>query len=360
MEAGFSLDFDPFTYQVSGSHSFPKTPPSVAPQKLQRHAILPPPRTHPEISQIWSADVRRASRRLDNELEVFDRLSLKETAPAEQPTRSSALSWPPLANNDNDAWLWLSETSKVSSPRTDQLLTQTSSNGSPLRVKDAPLWASPVSDEAPLSLASFPSWSLDSALQASSFSAYSDIGADFRGSPTPDSVDGSDSDSSGPSSCGRQASLSPIPAPQRREDRFAHTQTYEQQIEVCRDTERASFSSASFSPRQISPVPIGFQKPTDDAAVKPATQLLATSSPQSMLLNQLHVQHGFHVADSAGQTGAFIPVGFLYVPSHATTPGEWQAQRGWTGPSFRNRKSELYKTEMCRNWEEKGSCEYGL
>lgn len=32
---------------------------------------------------------------------------------------------------------------------------------------------------------------------------------------------------------------------------------------------------------------------------------------------------------------------------------------GGTGPSANNRKLGLYKTELCRSWEEKGSCRYG-
>ncbi|KIO34614.1 hypothetical protein M407DRAFT_64011, partial [Tulasnella calospora MUT 4182] len=29
------------------------------------------------------------------------------------------------------------------------------------------------------------------------------------------------------------------------------------------------------------------------------------------------------------------------------------------GPSANNRKLGLYKTELCRSWEEKGTCKYG-
>jgi tristetraprolin len=32
---------------------------------------------------------------------------------------------------------------------------------------------------------------------------------------------------------------------------------------------------------------------------------------------------------------------------------------GQNGPSANNRKLGLYKTELCRSWEEKGSCRYG-
>lgn len=38
-------------------------------------------------------------------------------------------------------------------------------------------------------------------------------------------------------------------------------------------------------------------------------------------------------------------------------PGVVPGQQG--GPSANNRKTSLYKTELCRSWEEKGSCRYG-
>ncbi|KAH9487095.1 mRNA decay activator protein ZFP36 [Psilocybe cubensis] len=47
-----------------------------------------------------------------------------------------------------------------------------------------------------------------------------------------------------------------------------------------------------------------------------------------------------------------------------TTPnleeiGSPTSSSGQTGPSANNRKLGLYKTELCRSWEEKGSCRYG-
>ncbi|KAF9535500.1 hypothetical protein CPB83DRAFT_888206 [Crepidotus variabilis] len=41
----------------------------------------------------------------------------------------------------------------------------------------------------------------------------------------------------------------------------------------------------------------------------------------------------------------------------ATSPVSSNGQQG--GPSANNRKLGLYKTELCRSWEEKGSCRYG-
>ncbi|KAK0473243.1 hypothetical protein IW261DRAFT_1553149 [Armillaria novae-zelandiae] len=42
----------------------------------------------------------------------------------------------------------------------------------------------------------------------------------------------------------------------------------------------------------------------------------------------------------------------LHSPSSATSGGQ-------NGPSANNRKLGLYKTELCRSWEEKGTCRYG-
>ena len=48
--------------------------------------------------------------------------------------------------------------------------------------------------------------------------------------------------------------------------------------------------------------------------------------------------------------------------SGLTSPASTVAQNSTpngNGPSANNRKLGLYKTELCRSWEEKGSCRYG-
>lgn len=42
------------------------------------------------------------------------------------------------------------------------------------------------------------------------------------------------------------------------------------------------------------------------------------------------------------------------IPSHTSQPSQVS-----NGPSANNRKLGLYKTELCRSWEEKGTCRYG-
>ncbi len=51
-------------------------------------------------------------------------------------------------------------------------------------------------------------------------------------------------------------------------------------------------------------------------------------------------------------------------PSYATSTGTSSPPGGpgsvnGAGPSANNRKLSLYKTELCRSWEEKNTCRYG-
>ncbi|KAH7918407.1 hypothetical protein BV22DRAFT_1134614 [Leucogyrophana mollusca] len=52
------------------------------------------------------------------------------------------------------------------------------------------------------------------------------------------------------------------------------------------------------------------------------------------------------------------PYGVMPTPGMPLDMSESGSQNG-TGPSANNRKLGLYKTELCRSWEEKGSCRYG-
>ena len=45
--------------------------------------------------------------------------------------------------------------------------------------------------------------------------------------------------------------------------------------------------------------------------------------------------------------------------SPGSSNGAGNGAGGTGGPSANNRKLGLYKTELCRSWEEKGSCRYG-
>lgn len=79
----------------------------------------------------------------------------------------------------------------------------------------------------------------------------------------------------------------------------------------------------------------------------PATDLAAA---QLMATARLQSQY----------TGTFV--GSPANNSGLTSPASTVTQNpitGGNGPSANNRKLGLYKTELCRSWEEKGSCRYG-
>ncbi|EMD41614.1 hypothetical protein CERSUDRAFT_128533 [Gelatoporia subvermispora B] len=59
-----------------------------------------------------------------------------------------------------------------------------------------------------------------------------------------------------------------------------------------------------------------------------------------------------------GQFGSPVPGQAIPVPSTPGSAGTATPNLN-NGPSANNRKLGLYKTELCRSWEEKGSCRYG-
>ena len=75
---------------------------------------------------------------------------------------------------------------------------------------------------------------------------------------------------------------------------------------------------------------------------------------------ELAVQQVMAARLQAQYTGSYnvapTPAPPLHVESDVASP---TSSSGQTGPSANNRKLGLYKTELCRSWEEKGTCRYG-
>jgi len=75
----------------------------------------------------------------------------------------------------------------------------------------------------------------------------------------------------------------------------------------------------------------------------------------------------YYGVDVASQLASRYPTQFsatYAVPSQtpnieATANTPTGISSGQSGPSANNRKLGLYKTELCRSWEEKGTCRYG-
>lgn len=79
-------------------------------------------------------------------------------------------------------------------------------------------------------------------------------------------------------------------------------------------------------------------------------------SPELMMA-QLQAQYaaaGYALPVAPGGT---VPLSASNAAANGTIPTPTGSSSG--GPSATNRKLGLYKTELCRSWEEKGSCRYG-
>lgn len=82
----------------------------------------------------------------------------------------------------------------------------------------------------------------------------------------------------------------------------------------------------------------------------------------AMFPNQYYGAQDVVAARLAGLPAQFtgpynIPAQTTGTETTVTTPTA--STSGQSGPSANNRKLGLYKTELCRSWEEKGSCRYG-
>ncbi|CAE6525363.1 unnamed protein product [Rhizoctonia solani] len=103
--------------------------------------------------------------------------------------------------------------------------------------------------------------------------------------------------------------------------------------------------------------PVHHHSASDPAALREAANIILQSYP--------------HLGHAASVYGGYTPSSF-YTQADAYTPALAQAlarqlqydapgylRDNHGGPSANNRKLGLYKTELCRSWEEKGTCRYG-
>lgn len=112
----------------------------------------------------------------------------------------------------------------------------------------------------------------------------------------------------------------------------------------------ASFAQPGLYPPTLGP-PIGiypnqFYPPNDAyASAGVAAQVMATARLQSQ----------FHPSYNVSLPGQNISTGL----SDGNQNSASSVDSNGNGPSANNRKLGLYKTELCRSWEEKGTCRYG-
>lgn len=81
----------------------------------------------------------------------------------------------------------------------------------------------------------------------------------------------------------------------------------------------------------------------------------ANAGVAAQVMAAARLQSQFHPQYSVSLSGQSISPGLR----DGTPGGDPTVDPNGSGPSANNRKLGLYKTELCRSWEEKGSCRYG-
>ena len=87
----------------------------------------------------------------------------------------------------------------------------------------------------------------------------------------------------------------------------------------------------------------------------PPHEAYANAGVAAQVMAAARLQSQFHPSYGVSLPGQSMSSGIGDGSQSSGTGGD----AGGNGPSANNRKLGLYKTELCRSWEEKGSCRYG-
>jgi len=87
----------------------------------------------------------------------------------------------------------------------------------------------------------------------------------------------------------------------------------------------------------------------------PPHEAYANAGVAAQVMAAARLQSQFHTSYSGGLPGQNISTGLG--DGNQNSPSS--VDPNGNGPSANNRKLGLYKTELCRSWEEKGTCRYG-
>lgn len=87
----------------------------------------------------------------------------------------------------------------------------------------------------------------------------------------------------------------------------------------------------------------------------PASDAFANAGAAAQVMAAARLQSQFHPSYGVGLPGQNVSNGL----SDGNQNSASSVDASGNGPSANNRKLGLYKTELCRSWEEKGTCRYG-
>jgi tristetraprolin/butyrate response factor 1 len=87
----------------------------------------------------------------------------------------------------------------------------------------------------------------------------------------------------------------------------------------------------------------------------PPNEAYASAGVAAQVMAAARLQSQFHQPYNVNLPGQNISTGLGDGQQNSAS----SVDSGGNGPSANNRKLGLYKTELCRSWEEKGTCRYG-
>ncbi|KAJ1028662.1 hypothetical protein NDA16_001828 [Ustilago loliicola] len=300
------------------------------------------------VSQLWREVIHHEARGLNNHSDRVSGFNLERSVSYDQHQLQLPGSWPPPVLNAKDQWLgpvdaaWLSSSPEsVTSSKTNFDLGATQ--------LDHKAW--------PFCL----NWSLDATMKDPYATNYATKDASIQTSGSY----GSDTDTTVWSGYHRHNSVSPIV---NIPGQFC---TSPQTMNLFQPNPLSDAIESSLARLAISPTPIGSEIAFKKNNIDNSTNLLAKSSFTSRLTKQLekHQAREDRLAASRIQSQPVFDKSRIYVPSFSR-PSFFPVQTDSVyaqdldtvdkvnKASTGRIKTELYKTEMCRNWEEKGFCDY--
>ncbi|TKY86802.1 hypothetical protein EX895_004443 [Sporisorium graminicola] len=303
-----------------------------------------------DLIEVWREDVLRASQRLNEQVHWLSPLKLSEPVSQQQPHSPFAQSWTEPGLGRDKSWPWMDETPIFSSSPAFDVSSQSTA-----RARQSLNAFDPIESQG---WPSFPSWDL-SAAAARDVSLVNEAHAGiYKGKLTPQSLHSCTIASV--TSQGQYHTQTHIPY--RVGQRFSFptrsTSVVPHQGSTSFGSVRTTFDTFT-SPGPMLQVPIGSGLATTPVPVSdlrnlpPASLDYSSNTPSCTTPSEW--QHG----PAVQPLNSFFPNSSSVVPPTTAPRGVVYDKKGAPAqPAPFNRKSELYKTEMCRNWEEKGYCFY--
>lgn len=344
--SSYSNSFQPARHDARAL-TFPLPKPHPIPSLQSRHRSAPVKSSLNilDFTDTWREEVRRSSQRLDDSIRTYGQLGLSDPVPAPQPRLPLVPSWPDSALGRDKNWPWIGENPNLSTSSVSDI-----SSADPVRALQSPDSFSPVESQT---WPSFPSWDM-SAAAAQDFRLDTHAFGAPQGRFSPDSLGGPTITSTSSNGQHQRQTYEFLPKQQQGGfNSLAETSSvtpYQGSIPISNmRTTFDPFASASSMPQ----APIGSGSPTKRVAADNAASDWSVTHPRTPSLKDW--QHGqggqpassFFPSNPAAIQPATVPRNTMHDKKAA--PGK---------PAPFNRKKELYKTEMCRNWEEKGYCFY--